>query len=226
MKKIFIIISILIFVLSGCGVDTKEAEMFLKELSKNKSVSQYLGEAPTLDYTNPIKKYYDFKINLSMNKKFTQLSNKEKYKILYKVYELIEDKGFFSAISCGDKNTCSVDEVHAKYKNDDYTIDFKHGDSLYQLEKNDEVIFDLEDEKEKRKENSSEEEAQSADDQTIYNYMEDEFNRITNYGENYTPEIHDSMVAELASEKFGITVDEANEIYVSMSMNKYNRHKS
>ncbi len=83
--RIFIIIPILIFVLSGCGVDTKEAEMFLKELSKNKSVSQYLGEAPTLDYTNPIKKYYDFKINLSMNKKFTQLSNKEKYKILYKV---------------------------------------------------------------------------------------------------------------------------------------------
>ncbi|WP_424162203.1 hypothetical protein ACPA1T_19560 [Bacillus amyloliquefaciens] len=221
MKKIFIIIPILIFVLSGCGVDTKEAEMFLKELSKNKSVSQYLSEAPTLDYTNPIKKYYDFKINLSMNKKFTQLSNKEKYKILYKVYELIEDKGFSSAISCGDKNICSVDEVHAKYKNDDYTIDFKHVDSLHQLEKNDEVIFDLEDEKEKRKENSSEVEAQSADDQTIYNYMENEFNRITNYGENYTPEIHDSMVSELASEKFGITVDEANQIYVSMSMNKY-----
>ncbi|MCA1213481.1 MULTISPECIES: hypothetical protein [Bacillus] len=221
MKKIFIIIPILIFVLSGCGVDTKEAEKFLKELSKNKTVSQYLSEAPTLDYTNPIKKYYDFKINLSMNKKFTQLSNKEKYKILYKVYELIEDKGFSKVISCGDKYTCSVDEVHAKYKNDDYTIDFKHGDSLYQLEKNDEVIFDLEDEKEKRNENSSEEEAQSADDQTIYNYMENEFNRITNYGENYTPEIHDSMVTELASEKFGITVDEANEIYVSMSMNKY-----
>ncbi|UZD75322.1 hypothetical protein [Bacillus siamensis] len=89
---------------------------------------------------------------------------------------------------------------------------------MYQLEKNDEVIFDLEDEKEKRKENSSEEEAQSANDQTIYNYMENEFNRITNNGENYTPEIHDSMVAELASEKFGITVDEANEIYVNMSM--------
>ncbi|MBJ7894353.1 hypothetical protein [Bacillus atrophaeus] len=221
MKKIFIIIPILIFVLSGCGVDTKEAETFLKELSKNKTVSQYLSEAPTLDYTNPIKKYYDFKINLSMNKKFMQLSNKEKYKILYKVYELIEDKGFSYEISCGDKYTCSVDEVHAKYKNDDYTIDFKHVDSLYQLEKNDEVIFDLEDEKEKRKENSSEEEARSANDQTIYNYMENEFNRITNYGENYTPEIHDSMVAELASEKFGITVDEANEIYVSMSMDKY-----
>ncbi|GAA0130077.1 hypothetical protein [Bacillus velezensis] len=221
MKKIFIIIPILIFVLSGCGVDTKEAEKFLKELSKNKTVSQYLSEAPTLDYTNPIKKYYDFKINLSMNKKFMQLSNKEKYKILYKVYELIEDKGFSKVISCGDKYTCSVDEVHAKYKNDDYTIDFKHVDSLYQLEKNDEVIFDLEAEKEKRKENSSEEEAQSANDQTIYNYMENEFNRITNNGENYTPEIHDSMVAELASEKFGITVDEANEIYVSMSMNKY-----
>ncbi|MFK8881692.1 hypothetical protein [Bacillus velezensis] len=221
MKNIFIIIPILIFVLSGCGMDTKEAETFLKELSKNKTVSQYLSEAPTLDYTNPIKKYYEFKINLSMNKEFTQLSNKEKYKVLYKVYELIEDKGFSKVINCGDKYTCSVDEVHAKYKNDDYTIDFNHVYSLYQLEKNDEVIFDLENEKEKRKENSPEEEIQLANDQTIYNYMENEFNRITNYGENYTSEIHDSMIAELASKKFGITVDEANEIYVSMSMNKY-----
>ncbi|AOU01984.1 MULTISPECIES: hypothetical protein [Bacillus] len=221
MKKIFIIIPILIFVLSGCGLETKEAETFLKELSKNKSLSQYLSGEPTLEYTNSIKKYYEFKINLSMNKKFNKLSDKEKYKTLYQVYELIKDKGFSYKISCGDKYTCSVDELHAKYNNDDYTIDFKDGYSLNQLEKNDEVIFDVEDEKEKSKENLSEEETQSSSDQIIYDYMENEFNRITNYGENYTPEIHDSMVAELASKKFGITAEEANEIYVSMSMNKY-----
>ncbi|WP_142385917.1 hypothetical protein, partial [Bacillus amyloliquefaciens] len=107
MKKIFIIIPILIFVLSGCGLETKEAETFLKELSKNKSLSQYLSGEPTLEYTNSIKKYYEFKINLSMNKKFNKLSDKEKYKTLYQVYELIKDKGFSYKISCGDKYTCS-----------------------------------------------------------------------------------------------------------------------
>ncbi|WP_427137594.1 hypothetical protein [Psychrobacillus psychrodurans] len=59
------------------------------------------------------------------------------------------------------------------------------------------------------------------DDEEIYDYMKNEYNQITNFGESYVPEIHDNLVAELASEKFGISSFEAGNIYVKMEMRGY-----
>lgn len=57
--------------------------------------------------------------------------------------------------------------------------------------------------------------------QAVYDFMEEEFNSITNYGESYIPEIHDPMVAELAAEHFGITQEEADAMYIDVAMNMY-----
>lgn len=57
--------------------------------------------------------------------------------------------------------------------------------------------------------------------QEVYDFMEREFNSITNYGESYVPEIHDPMVAKKAAEYFGITQEEADALYIEVAMNMY-----
>lgn len=48
----------------------------------------------------------------------------------------------------------------------------------------------------------------------IYTYMQDTFNTLTNYGETYEPDTHDKTIALLASKKFNISAEQANEIYI------------
>ncbi|MBP1995207.1 hypothetical protein [Paenibacillus eucommiae] len=57
----------------------------------------------------------------------------------------------------------------------------------------------------------------SASISTIYKYMMDEFDQITNYGDNYDPEIHDLQVLKRASEHFNISISEADKIYLEMA---------
>lgn len=52
----------------------------------------------------------------------------------------------------------------------------------------------------------------------VYTYMKAQYDEITNMGDNYDPDVHDPMVAELASKKFGITSDEAGKIYEDKEM--------
>ncbi|MEG0259316.1 MAG: hypothetical protein RR651_05530 [Lysinibacillus sp.] len=57
--------------------------------------------------------------------------------------------------------------------------------------------------------------------QEVYDFMENKFETITNYGDTYVPEVHDPMIAELAATEFGITTDEANNIYNEIAFNMY-----
>lgn len=68
--------------------------------------------------------------------------------------------------------------------------------------------------------NSSEISHKPTDDD-IYNFMENEFDRITNYGADYIPEIHDSQVLKNASEKFEISESEADRIYLDKVMSQF-----
>jgi hypothetical protein len=52
------------------------------------------------------------------------------------------------------------------------------------------------------------------DEQAVYNYMINAYQVITNNGEDYDPELHDPMVANLASIQFQISEEEAQEIFV------------
>lgn len=52
----------------------------------------------------------------------------------------------------------------------------------------------------------------------VYQYMEDKFDEITNYGENYIPEIDDPKVIKAAAIYFDITEEKADEIYVNKAV--------
>lgn len=55
----------------------------------------------------------------------------------------------------------------------------------------------------------------------IYIFIEREFDRITNYGADYIPEIHDQQVLRIASRKFGISESEADRIYLEKIMTQF-----
>lgn len=59
-----------------------------------------------------------------------------------------------------------------------------------------------------------------ASDDEIYDYMVQLYNELTNNGENYVPEIHDEQVSKLASEKYGISEEEADRIYIQKEMSR------
>ncbi|MCR8867080.1 hypothetical protein NQ109_29565 [Priestia megaterium] len=73
-------------------------------------------------------------------------------------------------------------------------------------------------------EDESTEVSTTATDDEIYRYMQDMYDQLTNYGENYTPEIHDPQVARAAAEKFNITEEEAGQIYVDKEVEKANSY--
>ncbi|MFE7822303.1 hypothetical protein ACFU1R_29635 [Priestia megaterium] len=52
----------------------------------------------------------------------------------------------------------------------------------------------------------------------VYQYMEHKFDEITNYGENYIPEIDDPKVVKAAAAYFNITEEEANNIYINKAV--------
>lgn len=59
-----------------------------------------------------------------------------------------------------------------------------------------------------------------ASDDEIYDFMVQSYNALTNNGENYIPEIHDGQVSKLASEKYGISEEEADRIYIQKEMSR------
>ncbi|WP_155010722.1 hypothetical protein [Priestia megaterium] len=59
----------------------------------------------------------------------------------------------------------------------------------------------------------------------VYQYMEDKFDEITNYGENYVPEIDDPKVVKAAAIHFDITEEEASEIYVNKAVEEGESYK-
>ncbi|MDM5277084.1 hypothetical protein QUF95_06805 [Paenibacillus silvae] len=58
----------------------------------------------------------------------------------------------------------------------------------------------------------------NSDADTVYKYMMKEFDVLTDYGNNYVPEIHDPIILEKASRHFGMTVSQADEIFMNRAM--------
>ena len=54
---------------------------------------------------------------------------------------------------------------------------------------------------------------ETIDEDQVYRYMKYQFDVLTDNGENYNADYHDSLVANMAAQKFGITTSEANDIY-------------
>ncbi|CDN42070.1 hypothetical protein BN871_AT_00720 [Paenibacillus sp. P22] len=62
---------------------------------------------------------------------------------------------------------------------------------------------------------------QSDKDIEIYEFAMNEFNSLTNYGENYDPEIHDPIVDKKTSEHFGISVEEVERIMIDVPFSNH-----
>ena len=65
---------------------------------------------------------------------------------------------------------------------------------------------------------STETTTSSPSEDEIYEYMKQAYDELTNYGDSYVPEIHDPQVAEMASQQFGITPEQAGDIYIKKEM--------
>ena len=50
------------------------------------------------------------------------------------------------------------------------------------------------------------------DPRTVHEYMQNQFDVITNYGENYVPEIHDPLVTQKAADAFNLTYEEVERL--------------
>ncbi|MEK0224687.1 hypothetical protein [Bacillus proteolyticus] len=59
------------------------------------------------------------------------------------------------------------------------------------------------------------------DHKAVFAYMKEQYKILTNNEENYIPEIHDPQVADLAAKRFGISAQEAGDIYVKTQMDKF-----
>ncbi|GAA3315572.1 hypothetical protein [Ectobacillus funiculus] len=55
-------------------------------------------------------------------------------------------------------------------------------------------------------------------EEEIYEYTQNQFDILTNNGENYVPEIQDPQVIKLASQHFRISEDKIDEIYTKMTI--------
>lgn len=74
----------------------------------------------------------------------------------------------------------------------------------------------------KEKEDSSvREQQEKVKKQEIYDYAVRVFFEITNDGDTYVPEVHDSRIATITAKKFGITPEEVMEIQIEIGMNMY-----
>lgn len=58
----------------------------------------------------------------------------------------------------------------------------------------------------------------SVDEDDVYKYIMYEFDILTDYGENYIPEVHDQIVLEKASKHFGIPLKEVDKIFMDRAM--------
>ena len=120
-------------------------------------------------------------------------------------------------IYCG-KSDCQIRDILIKTDVDQYRF-LKEN---YTLVKNGTTITTWDDIEEQV--SSSEESLTPVISETeIYNYMENEFNKITNYGESYNPETHDPIISKMAADKFGVSESEANQIYIDYVMDRWNK---
>ncbi|WP_342048760.1 hypothetical protein [Bacillus sp. OTU530] len=55
-------------------------------------------------------------------------------------------------------------------------------------------------------------------EEEIYEYIQNQFDILTNNGENYVPEIQDPQVIKLASKHFRMSEDKIDEIYIKMKI--------
>jgi hypothetical protein len=210
MRKIVFYSILSLILLTGCSstVETEIADKIKSKLNEEESITKYITDEITINQSEPERyqgfDFIDFDVQASTNSDFANLSNGEKSNVLSAVTDIIEsntDRGY--QFHCGEGIVCAFSNIEFSNGEDIYSYESINGvDSDLVLKHNGENIHT----------------PVSTTNKTIHAFMEQKYNEITNYGESYDPEIHDPMVAKLASEQFNISEEEAGQIIIEISM--------
>lgn len=172
--------------------------------------SEYWGKSQGFTRTG-----YFLDINVESNNSFKGLSNENKFHVMKSMIEEIEENDDYTYTGSHDvykfgEITLMVDEGK-----DTYSMHFldEWEEHQYGLEINDDETYRPEREQKKYEKVNAKIEKEEQEKE-IYDYMEFLYKEITNNGQNYVPEVHDSEIDELTSEKFDISESEANRIYL------------
>ncbi|QST02857.1 hypothetical protein IMZ31_20115 (plasmid) [Pontibacillus sp. ALD_SL1] len=182
----------------------------MKEQLNETKISSYIDSDIILEgaeaNTQKHNTYIDLTLYANLNEKFKALSDEQKYELFEELYRSDYD---WEDPNCGTGNSCEVDKIHFSNGKNDYEVDGlnfanisvdKDGDFF--KPKSDPVVVT----------------STGTDEWAVYEYMKTQYDLLTDYGANYVPEKHDPLVARMAAEKFGITADEAGDIYIRKEM--------
>ncbi|KHE72470.1 hypothetical protein [Halobacillus sp. BBL2006] len=146
--------------------------------------------------------HYGFKLTGKLNKEFESLTEREQYEILKE----FDSKSFTKTFDDEQIDySCEMDSITLSTPSDTFKVSratsfIIQKNNLYFSPTPTVTAYKILDQ---------------VDDSEIYSYMKDQYDKLTNFGENYDPKYHDLLVAEKAAVKFSITAEEAAEIYIN-----------
>ncbi|PEB54329.1 hypothetical protein CON65_03695 [Bacillus pseudomycoides] len=243
MKKgvIGLFIAAIFLIFTGGSADMKEVEKATGDKLKDSQLGPYIEE---VSYKAGEKKDEDtpVSVQIKVNEKFSDLPNMDKYATMDNAFEKIIDS--YNQISCGGNNKCRYQDLQVFYDDDTYVMDLLNKALLINdfetYTKGDYIVdVDREQEKEKTKsanntykinsnntpksttQNNEQFSSNGINYKSIFTFMREQYNILTNNNENYIPEVHDPQVAEKAAKRFGISAEEAGYIYEKVQMDAF-----
>lgn len=200
--------------LGGCSPDMEKLKKDVDGYWNDTELSSYIDK---VEYVAGEKdgSYYPITIHAELNERFASLSQTKQYNTLRNTIQYLMEESILP--ECGNAD-CDYENIIATSKGNTYAMPF--GSSMYDftdlpmLINGDEWVTS--DSLESNE--STETTTSSPSEDEIYEYMKQAYDELTNYGDSYVPEIHDPQVAEMASEKFGISPQQAGDIYIKKEM--------
>ncbi|MGM0878845.1 MAG: hypothetical protein ACQEWV_30300 [Bacillota bacterium] len=229
MRKIIFFTMLTLILLTGCSgpVKTEIADSIENKLNEDKEIAKYITDSIQITHSTSAQsggyKYINFDVNSEVNSNFINLSDEEKNDVLSKMASIIEKNTDFGFdFDCGDKKICAFNDIELTNNKDTYSYESLDLDGDLIMNHNGEEVYPLEEETVTTTPSESDDIQSNSnptlDKEAIHAFMEYQYNEITNYGDSYEPEIHDPMVAKLASERFNISEEEAGQIFIEISM--------
>ncbi|WP_243765417.1 hypothetical protein [Bacillus arachidis] len=236
-----ILFAAICLIFTGCSADMKAVETATKDKLEDSQLGPYIEK---VTYKAGEKKDDDTPVSVQIkaNEKFSDLSKMETYAAMNDAFEKII--GSYNQVSCGGNNECSYKDIQVFYDKDTYVMDIMYKALLINdfetYTKNDYILdVDREEQKEKTKStnntytgnsnniskytphNNEQYSSNGINYKSIFTFMKEQYNILTNNDENYIPEVHDPQVAEIAAKQFGITAKEAGYIYEKVQMDAF-----
>lgn len=216
-KMLFLLI---VLSLAGCSnrdnsedIEKEYMSLLDEELRDGELINYIDGDinlVSAIPHTVSSKQFFEFVLEANMKSTFGKLTDEEKYELFKEL-----DTAYLDT-SCGEFSNCNIDTFTFIDNDDTYSVSPFYG---FEVSKNDEDFNPKP--VQVTTTNGESNTGSNFDKQAIYSFMKLKYEEVTNYGENYDPDIHDPLVARLAATQFGISESEAGQIYIEMDMVGY-----